>query len=111
MNIVLAMIISTTKAGIVAWWFMHLKYDSMVNRWIFLGTLGFILLLWLFSASDLLAKSMAKSLAIKTGQTLNEEEQEHIVNSLFACKEPLVSPTNKTTFITLSVDDIEKKFM
>ncbi|SHG43000.1 DNA mismatch repair endonuclease MutL [Winogradskyella jejuensis] len=64
-----------------------------------------------FSASDLLAKSMAKSLAIKTGQTLNAEEQEHILNSLFACKEPSVSPTNKTTFITLGVDDIEKKFM
>ncbi|WP_299118123.1 DNA mismatch repair endonuclease MutL [uncultured Winogradskyella sp.] len=64
-----------------------------------------------FSASDLLAKSMAKSLAIKTGQTLNSEEQEHILNSLFACKEPSVSPTNKTTFITLGVDDIEKKFM
>lgn len=64
-----------------------------------------------FSASDLLSKSMSKSLAIKTGQSLNEEEQEHIVNSLFACKEPSVSPTNKTTFITLGVDDIEKKFM
>jgi DNA mismatch repair protein MutL len=64
-----------------------------------------------FSASDLLAKSMAKSLAIKTGKTLNTEEQEHILNSLFACKEPSVSPTNKTTFITLGVDDIEKKFM
>ncbi|TCK66708.1 DNA mismatch repair protein MutL [Winogradskyella wandonensis] len=64
-----------------------------------------------FSASDLLAKSMAKSLAIKTGQTLNAEEQEHILNSLFACKEPSVSPSNKTTFITLGVDDIEKKFM
>ncbi|ARV10523.1 DNA mismatch repair protein MutL [Winogradskyella sp. PC-19] len=64
-----------------------------------------------FSASDLLAKSMAKSLALKTGQALNEEEQEHLVNSLFACKEPSVSPTNKTTFITLGVDDIEKKFM
>lgn len=64
-----------------------------------------------FSASDLLAKSMAKSLAIKTGQSLNHEEQEHLVNSLFACKEPIVSPTNKTTFITLGVDDIEKKFM
>ncbi len=64
-----------------------------------------------FSASDLLAKSLAKSLAIKTGQALNEEEQEHIVNSLFACKEPALSPTHKTTFITLSVDDIEKKFM
>ncbi|MBF8150720.1 DNA mismatch repair endonuclease MutL [Winogradskyella sp. F6397] len=64
-----------------------------------------------FSAADLLAKSMAKSLAIKNGQSLNSTEQEHMVNSLFACKEPNVSPTNKPTFITMAVDDIEKKFM
>ncbi|WP_299368768.1 DNA mismatch repair endonuclease MutL [Winogradskyella sp.] len=64
-----------------------------------------------FSAADLLAKSMAKSLAIKSGQALNHTEQEHLVNSLFACKEPNMSPTNKPTFITMSVDDIEKKFM
>ncbi|MBV7267874.1 DNA mismatch repair endonuclease MutL [Winogradskyella luteola] len=64
-----------------------------------------------FSATDLLAKSMAKSLAIKNGQALSHTEQEHLVNSLFACKEPNVSPTNRPTFITLGVDDIEKKFM
>ncbi|NRB58594.1 MAG: DNA mismatch repair endonuclease MutL [Winogradskyella sp.] len=64
-----------------------------------------------FSAADVLAKSMAKSLAIKNGQTLNTEEQEHMVDSLFACKEPNVSPTNRPTFITMKVDDIEKKFM
>jgi DNA mismatch repair protein MutL len=64
-----------------------------------------------FSAADLLAKSMAKSLAIKNGQPLNNTEQEHLVNSLFACKEPNVSPTNRPTFITMSVDDIEKKFV
>jgi DNA mismatch repair protein MutL len=64
-----------------------------------------------FSTTDLLAKSMAKSLAIKNGQSLNSAEQEHMVNSLFACKEPNVSPTNRPTFITLGVDDIEKKFM
>lgn len=64
-----------------------------------------------FSTTDLLAKSMAKSLAIKAGQSLNSMEQEHMVNSLFACKEPNVSPTNRPTFITLGVDDIEKKFM
>ena len=64
-----------------------------------------------FSATDLLAKSMAKSLAIKTGQSLSKLEQEHLVNSLFACKEPLASPTNRITFITMSVDDFEKKFM
>ena len=64
-----------------------------------------------FSATDLLAKSMAKSLAIKTGQSLSRLEQEHLVNSLFACKEPTVSPTNKVTFITMSVDDFDKKFI
>ncbi|WP_298499968.1 DNA mismatch repair endonuclease MutL [uncultured Algibacter sp.] len=64
-----------------------------------------------FSASDLLAKSMAKSLAIKTGQTLQKDEQEHLVNKLFACKEPNVSPTNRATFITMSVDELDKKFI
>ncbi|OYX25735.1 MAG: DNA mismatch repair protein MutL [Flavobacteriales bacterium 32-35-8] len=64
-----------------------------------------------FSATDLLAKSMAKSLAIKRGQSLKREEQEHLVNSLFACKEPNVSPNNKVTFITMSVDELDKKFI
>lgn len=64
-----------------------------------------------FSATDLLAKSLAKSLAIKNGQLLNNEEQEHMVNSLFGCKEPNVSPTNQPTFVTMSVSDIEKRFM
>jgi DNA mismatch repair protein MutL len=64
-----------------------------------------------FSATDLLAKSLSKSLAIKTGQALTNMEQEHLVNSLFACKEPSVSPTNRTTFITMNVDDFDKKFM
>ena len=64
-----------------------------------------------FSAVDLLAKSMAKSLAIKTGQSLSHAEQEHLVNSLFACKEPSVSPVNRPTFVTMSVDELDKKFM
>ncbi|MCL6296613.1 DNA mismatch repair endonuclease MutL [Jejuia spongiicola] len=64
-----------------------------------------------FSATDLLAKSMAKSLAIKTGQSLQKDEQEHLVNSLFACKEPNTSPTNRATFITMSVDELDKKFI
>ncbi len=64
-----------------------------------------------FSATDLLAKSMAKSLAVKTGQTLSQQEQEHLVNSLFACKEPNVSPSNKITFITMTVDELDKKFI
>ena len=64
-----------------------------------------------FSITDLMAKSLAKSMAIKSGQSLTREEQEHLVNSLFACKDPSVSPTNKTTFITLNSDELDKKFI
>lgn len=60
---------------------------------------------------DRIAKSFAQSLAVKTGTFLNEKEQEHIVNSLFACTEPNVSPFLKPTFITMKVEDIDKKFI
>lgn len=63
-----------------------------------------------FSLNDGIAKTMAKSLAIKTGTSLGVKEQENLVNSLFACKDPNVSPFNKPTFITLSVEDLDKKF-
>mgnify|MGYP006164920685 FL=1 len=63
-----------------------------------------------FSLFDGVAKSMAKSIAVKTGTYLTELEQENLVNSLFACKEPNVSPFNKPTFITISVEDLDKKF-
>jgi DNA mismatch repair protein MutL len=63
-----------------------------------------------FSQGDRIAKSLAHSLAVKTGTILNEEEQENMVNSLFACKDPQISPFMKPVFITMKVEDIEKKF-
>jgi DNA mismatch repair protein MutL len=63
-----------------------------------------------FSQNDTIAKSMAKSLSVKTGTYLTEKEQENLVNNLFACKEPNVSPFQKPTFITMRVEDIDKKF-
>jgi DNA mismatch repair protein MutL len=63
-----------------------------------------------YSQNDSLAKSMARSLAVRSGVYLNQKEQENIVNGLFACKEPDVSPFQKPTFITINVEDIDKKF-
>ena len=63
-----------------------------------------------FSQSDMLAKSLSKSLAIRNGKRLSIPEQENLVNSLFACKEPNVTPQGQVTFITMNVDDIDKKF-
>jgi DNA mismatch repair protein MutL len=64
-----------------------------------------------FSQNDLLAKSLAKSLAIRTGTPLNLEEQLHLVHQLFACKEPSVSPENKPVLVTLDVTDLDKRFI
>ena len=63
-----------------------------------------------FSQTDLLAKSLAKGMAVKSGTLLNSTEQQHIVNRLFACKEPDVSPFNRSVFVTLTVDELDKKF-
>ena len=63
-----------------------------------------------FSQNDTIAKSMSKSLAVRTGTYLTEKEQENLVHNLFACKEPNVSPFQKPTFITMSVEDLDKKF-
>src|SRR5690554_278876 len=60
---------------------------------------------------DRIAKSLAHSLAVKTGAFLTEKEQEDIVNSLFGCEDPQTSPFGKTTFVTMKVEDIDKKFI
>ncbi len=64
-----------------------------------------------FSQNDLLAKSMAKSMAIRSGMPLNRAAQEHLVHRLFACKEPSISPNNTPVLITLDVTELDKKFM
>jgi DNA mismatch repair protein MutL len=63
-----------------------------------------------FSLSDSISKFMAKSVAIKSGKYLNTIELENIVNGLFACKEPNVSPFQKPIFITLTSEDLDKRF-
>lgn len=63
-----------------------------------------------FSAINLLAKKLSKSIAVKHGQSLNQKEQQQIIDSLFACKEPKLTPENKTIFIRLGWDEIDKKF-
>lgn len=63
-----------------------------------------------YSHFDVMAKSFAKTLCIKTGTFLSEKEQENLVNDLFSCKEPSISPTGKATFKTLSLHEIDTLF-
>jgi DNA mismatch repair protein MutL len=64
-----------------------------------------------FSQSDVLAKALCKSIAVKTGDILDSTSQIALVNDLFACKEPGINPFNKPTYVTIPEGDIAKKFM
>ena len=63
-----------------------------------------------FSHFDVMAKSFAKSLAIKIGTKLSNKEQENLVNNLFSCKEPSAAPSGKATFKTLTIKEIDAIF-
>jgi DNA mismatch repair protein MutL len=63
-----------------------------------------------FSHFDVMAKSFAKTLSIKTGTQLSEREQESLVNNLFSCKESTVSPFGKSIFKTLTLNEIDNLF-
>jgi DNA mismatch repair protein MutL len=53
---------------------------------------------------------MARNLAIKPGKHLAPEEMRMIIDELFACQMPYSTPSGKPTIITLSIDDLEKRF-
>lgn len=62
------------------------------------------------STSDLLARTMARAMAIKNGNSLDPGSQQALVNDLFACKESAVSPFNKRVYVVISERDIDNKF-
>ncbi|WP_127844878.1 DNA mismatch repair endonuclease MutL [Psychroflexus aestuariivivens] len=64
-----------------------------------------------FHQTDLLAKSLGQSMAVKNGTPLEKEEQTELVNQLFSCKEPMLTPMNKLIFVKQSASDFDKKFM
>ncbi len=53
------------------------------------------------------AKALCKSLAVKTGQVLSEDEQETLINNLFSCQEVLISPFGKRIYYSLSANEID----
>lgn len=64
-----------------------------------------------FSQTDILSKNLAKTLSVKTGTVLARASQQALVDDLFACKESRVSPFNKPIYITITENDIDKKFI
>ena len=55
-NMLIAMVIASVKAFFVLAYFMHLKYDNLLNRVIFLSAFFFLMLLFGFSFGDILSR-------------------------------------------------------
>lgn len=62
------------------------------------------------SRRDNLAKSLAYSSAIKSGRVLSVEEMRTMIDELFACENAYTAPNGRFTFVTLSTDELEKRF-
>ncbi len=62
------------------------------------------------SQAEVLAKVLSKNLAVRTGEILDQESQLALLDNLFACKEPSLSPFQKLTYTIISEGDIDKKF-
>ncbi|TVQ15360.1 MAG: DNA mismatch repair endonuclease MutL [Bacteroidetes bacterium] len=57
-----------------------------------------------------LARSLAKSLSVKTGKPLTTEEMNALTDELFSCEMPYQTPSGKPTLNMLGMDEIGDKF-
>lgn len=62
------------------------------------------------SKRENLARVMARNAALKPGSLLGQEEMRLLIDQLFACIMPYYSPGGKPTFITISSQELDKKF-
>jgi len=62
------------------------------------------------SRAEWLSKTMGQALAIRSGKLLSGEEQTTLVNDLFGCKEPKLSPFHKVIYVIIGANEIENKF-
>jgi DNA mismatch repair protein MutL len=57
-----------------------------------------------------IARSLAKSLSVKHGKILSDEEMNALADDLFSCEMPYQTPSGKPVFTTLSVEELSEKF-
>jgi DNA mismatch repair protein MutL len=53
---------------------------------------------------------VCKRAAIKAGQTLSQDEMQHLVRQLEQCESPRTCPHGRPTVLHFSVDQLEKEF-
>ncbi|MEM6318599.1 MAG: DNA mismatch repair endonuclease MutL [Bacteroidota bacterium] len=60
--------------------------------------------------NEKIARSMARSAAMKRGQSMTITEMQELIDQLFACETPFKSPFGRNCFITYDLDELDKLF-
>ena len=63
-----------------------------------------------FSKREKLVRALARQQAIKTGTRLTEREMRQLVNDLFSCEQPNVTPDGNPTYLEFKQEQLEKMF-
>jgi DNA mismatch repair protein MutL len=63
-----------------------------------------------FSKREKLVRSLSRQQSIKTGIKLTEKEMRQLVNDLFACEQPNVSPDGYPTYLEFKKEQLERMF-
>lgn len=57
-----------------------------------------------------LLRSISRNMAIKPGKVMLAEEMQSLIDDLFACQVPNISPSGKNIILMIGLDEIEKRF-
>ncbi len=63
-----------------------------------------------FSKREKLIRSLARQQAVKAGVRLTEREMRQLVNDLFACEQPNISPDGNPTYLEFKQEQLERMF-
>jgi DNA mismatch repair protein MutL len=63
------------------------------------------------SKREMLLRTVAWQQSVKSGALLNEREMQAIINGLFQCSQPNISPSGKPTYLEFKKDQLEKMFI
>jgi DNA mismatch repair protein MutL len=61
--------------------------------------------------SERIARSIARSSALKRGTPLSIRAMQDLIDQLFACSMPFKSPTGRNCFITYDIEELQKQFL
>lgn len=63
-----------------------------------------------FSRREKLIRSLARQQAIKAGMRLTEREMKGLIQDLFACSQPNITPDGRPTYLEFKQDQLERMF-